>query len=890
MEQERRLKPIYDALEVGNYREALALCNKALKKQPDLHVAKALKAAALERTGRMQEALDVCQELQWIKPTDEATLRTLSMVLRSCGKNEPLVKLYENASKVHPTNENFAVQWFMAHARLLDLKGQQMAALALNKNFKKSNYMFWAIMSITLQGQKAPAAQAKVLYMLAERMMIKAVSEDKLTNLEELQLYLIILLDQQNREKDALAILDGELGVKTKAIENVELRYLRISLLIKTQQWDTARDAALHILREINSDDWRTFVQLFDTITLSTDAASLAGSERLAEARKCIDELVAKETKNPKRGPFLAQIELEKRVQDITGAKDTVKILELLVAYFEIFGSKSCCFEDLQGYVSWLSKDDSLGFCAKLREIKGDKAETAKDTQVQINITRFERFAGKHSTLNFAEKYAQVNALWKLYEDALPLGKDLEETERQYGDDYAIMASHILIDLHKETKSYTPLLNAAFILEHALKASKHNYQMKLLLIRIYSILGAFNCACNIYGTMSIRHVQHDTMSHYVMDRALNYGQVNEALNQLYEGHQIYHSNESETPEMILQAYKYSTFSKIPEFIEFHTRLENSLQKVIADRELIRLEFLKEEDSVARTVQYLQELEVEQLQFDANFRETRIDNRDKTVMLNWNPKDQPTVEQQTLPAPRPGCYWTSLFTTIPRVLKIMAHGQAPDETWETLLTEMAAVVQSDAGKLELTAEEIKLAEVMQKYAEVYKQVYSSFGSSEAPTEAITAAKEKLVQLGKLVKREANVRSTGVIPWSSFHALTSSVELVAYLNVANHALQNVISVKAGKKATYKPLLKQLDEFMNSCRQVLQGVQTDISALRNIAKSDRLRTGLMYELCDESSLDFVRSPNHRSLIEEVVLKVGSSWSSSLVCLQQQAQSRMI
>jgi len=29
-----------DAMEVGNYREGIQLCNKALKKQPDLHIAK----------------------------------------------------------------------------------------------------------------------------------------------------------------------------------------------------------------------------------------------------------------------------------------------------------------------------------------------------------------------------------------------------------------------------------------------------------------------------------------------------------------------------------------------------------------------------------------------------------------------------------------------------------------------------------------------------------------------------------------------------------------------------------------------------------------------------------------------------------------------------------
>jgi N-terminal acetyltransferase B complex non-catalytic subunit len=53
-----------------------------------------------------------------------------------------------------------------------------------------------------------------------------------------------------------------------------------------------------------------------------------------------------------------------------------------------------------------------------------------------------------------------------------------------------------------------------------------------------------------------------------------------------------------------------------EFIEFQSRLENSLQKMIADREMIRLEFLKE-DSVSRAITWLQELEIGNLKYDGN---------------------------------------------------------------------------------------------------------------------------------------------------------------------------------------------------------------------------------------------------------------------------------
>ena len=45
--------------------------------------------------------------------------------------------------------------------------------------------------------------------------------------------------------------------------------------------------------------------------------------------------------------------------------------------------------------------------------------------------------------------------------------------------------------------------------------------------------------------MAIKNIQHDTMSHFITDRATTFGLFNEALAQLYNAHEIYHSNEAE---------------------------------------------------------------------------------------------------------------------------------------------------------------------------------------------------------------------------------------------------------------------------------------------------------------------------------------------------------
>ena len=62
-----------------------------------------------------------------------------------------ICKLYENAVKREPSNEELLSHLFMAHVRIGDYKKQQQAAMQLYKVKPKNPYYFWAIMSIVMQ-------------------------------------------------------------------------------------------------------------------------------------------------------------------------------------------------------------------------------------------------------------------------------------------------------------------------------------------------------------------------------------------------------------------------------------------------------------------------------------------------------------------------------------------------------------------------------------------------------------------------------------------------------------------------------------------------------------------------------------------------------------------
>ncbi|KAJ3119284.1 N-alpha-acetyltransferase 25, NatB auxiliary subunit, partial [Irineochytrium annulatum] len=139
-----RVNAVLTQIENFNYKQALVLANKALKKQndsataplkvkivrfghrkSDVFVVKALKAYSLDRLGRLDEALAVCQEVTKVGTTDDIALQAMSRVLGRAGKYSDIATLYENALKQYPANEEFANHWFMSLVKVDDYKRLQ---------------------------------------------------------------------------------------------------------------------------------------------------------------------------------------------------------------------------------------------------------------------------------------------------------------------------------------------------------------------------------------------------------------------------------------------------------------------------------------------------------------------------------------------------------------------------------------------------------------------------------------------------------------------------------------------------------------------------------------------------------------------------------------------
>jgi len=652
---ERAVNNIYEAIYNENYRLALNLSNKALKKFHNDPAVNAMKSLALIKLGKYEEAEELARSVLEKKPVDETILQALNLTFKDLQKYDEIVELFQNAYEADPSNEEFANQYFMAITRINNYDLQKQTALKLNKVFSNSNvnkkgkYFCWAIMSLILQGRYQKDAPKALLTRLSEQMVLKAIEKDFITDYEGLFMYLTILIDQE-RYKEALDVLNGDLGSKCIKIET-ERNRLNIELNHKTRQWEQLIKVCQSIIENNDHDNFTCFYNIIDALFILIEENVLAidylNNETFINTYDWIKKIQEEELKNGaskiKRAPFIAEIELEKKIINMTGIA-VEKHKNILIDYIKKFGDKYCCFEDLLPYIDMLNSNEILdNFRSELNSLIKTDDMTVNDIQRNINIEKINYYLG-YNINNEDEMKEYVKKLVKLYEETLPFGTKLEDTERQFGDDYLVIAAAILIDNYKSANKICYLYEAIAILERGLEKSKFNFQFKIILMRLYSILGDAFRTTELSKSLNLRSIQFDTLSFLYTEGldSLNLTQIPLQIYNLYLS--IYKSNHIETPDVITQAYKNETYSKIIEILDFYHKLNNSIQQVLFHQQIIRLETLQAFNTVNKANDYLSSISDKFIDISENYLSQCTDNRDYKVFAHWK-NETTTLEQK-----------------------------------------------------------------------------------------------------------------------------------------------------------------------------------------------------------------------------------------------------
>ncbi|KAI9486220.1 MAG: N-acetyltransferase B complex non catalytic subunit-domain-containing protein [Benjaminiella poitrasii] len=871
---EKKLRPLYEALDEGQNKIALQHCAKLLKKSPDWPLVKALKALVLVRTGKEEESLELCEQVKRVIPTDEPTLQAVTMALKELGQHSVIVELYENAANQQPKNEEFANHWFMAMVRNNDFKGQQAAAVKLHRLFKHNKYLFWAIMSLALQS-------TSLAYVLAERMMAKAREEGRLQEVEHMRLYLLILMDQK-KNSEALQLLEDDAPLTQKALRDPEIRQIKSELFRDNQQWQQTLEMSQAAL-ESEADDWFHWLAYFEAM----DALSEEKVVREAEALVARSQRTVLDSKVLKRGPFLAELELDDRLRKV-GQRSKEDVLNHALAYFERFGSKNCAFEDLYSYVSFLEPERAKTWIEKVKATiheADNKAAKIKNVHKQVNVRKLERFLGLHAATNIQEAVELVDALWAQYLDALPLGEGLKKTEMQYGDEFAILASHLLLDLYHQQKECSYLIQAISLLESALKKSIHNFQIKLILVRMYTMLGVYKRPFEIYRTMEIKQIQFDTMIHYFTDRFASLGCIDELEDILHESLLIYKSNEVETPEMLVKAYQYGTFSKIQEFIEFRRRLDTSLQHAITQIEIARLDYLHSSFQTKYAVQFFQEIDTNQFTVtDKDY----SDNRDFRVFLNYNGQDRPTAEELCKPVQTTSSSseWVQIMSIILHILSVVCETKKSGRDLNQLSDKLKALLEREEVRKQLSESEFWLARYVSDLTQALILMKTSKDATGELKNATGILENHVSKIDAFLEKN--------ISWNVFHQISTSLEAFNYGSVLIEMMNRTLGLnskdakrKAVEKAKSDPQMAAFVQLQESSKKSLQETQT-------IARSgkDLFRAQLQRKLCkDVLESDYVVRylKEQPSLVHDYVKLMIQSWSLSSTRLSEEIDRRV-
>ncbi|GAB0092928.1 Phagocyte signaling-impaired protein [Sergentomyia squamirostris] len=649
---ERRLRPIYDSLEAGNNKKALQEADKVLKKNPSMQCARALKALALLRLGRDEESEAIVKILAEEEICDDPTLQVMTFCYRESDQLDKICSMYQNAVKLSPKNEEILSHLFMAYVRINDYQSQQTVALQLYKLRPKNPYYFWAVMSIVLQALRGPDRENKtkreVLLALCQRMVDKLINEDRLEAEQDVQLYISIL---QYREKyqEALDFLEGAVCKKFYPSAPVSIK---IELLTNLKKW-VDLNLLMKELLDDNRDRWDYYKIYIGSCFELEDDKEMAITECTDHTMEMTHEFICSMMEGEKkvRGPYLARLELHRLMRERN--RDPVPLLgeyiELLVEYFLLFGDKTCCALDIKMFLEYLPVHERPGFASRLIVECGISStalpQNKEQMQKHICSLQISRYVGVHAILGTEHLVALHTALSLHYEHGVSaFMQNVMPSEIGPSDPYALLAVHVMYDLSQRTNSSKHLVEALCLLQYLLSNSPMNFHAKLLALKVYHYLGCGIGAVKIYETLDIKHIQLDSMGfiHCALLPTLGLPSIAKPL---YDATlKFFTTSLKDSVEYLAMSYKFGSFSKLQEFMDFRDKLANSLHYSIISVEAILMEIAGYCGTLGHNL--------------SNFRSMRIhpdedkikwdhltDNRDLAVVVRWDPTSVTTDDAE-----------------------------------------------------------------------------------------------------------------------------------------------------------------------------------------------------------------------------------------------------
>eukprot|EP00798_Chlamydomonas_sp_ICE-L_P022020 gene22020-29080_t len=502
---ERRVRPIYDALDARNFKNALKLANAALEKYPRNCMLMGLKAISLQRSSKEDEANKLCDDLVAARPWDEASLHPLMIVLKDTHRFSDIITLYENACERDPSNVDLLRSLFSSYVRILNSAKQQhcnevddeLQPNGYPMGGGSGSYVWWVVLSIVLQARSSfrggsSAMDPMKLLQLAESMITRQAGKDgKLESFEALIVYVDVLMAQgksqfadcvsgalgeaasmpEGKSQLALDCVSGALGEAASMPE--ERTHLRAVLSMMVGDLSGAASLLEGMLMD-NADDWTSLMLYMDCMlpgsAVNMDAARSAvskpnslqpDSSLLRLSGGLFRELTVAVPAGDASTTFsldaadgyknvLALLEKLVALVEKPSEDPSVRKLTMRGAYIGKHGYLVSCATDLRVYTSQLSSEASAWLATKLQEHASTLGSSAAEGSNQEQVKTLRREVCAHQLLDdlgmplFSTASSAVEhavSLMQRYVAVQPLYKGLDDRERGPADELPVLAA-----------------------------------------------------------------------------------------------------------------------------------------------------------------------------------------------------------------------------------------------------------------------------------------------------------------------------------------------------------------------------------------------------------------------------------------------------------------
>lgn len=193
-----------------------------------------------------------------------------------------------------------------------------------------------------------------------------------------------------------------------------------------------------------------------------------------------------------------------------------------------------------------------------------------------------------------------------------------------------------MYDLALRLRSSERLVEALCLLNYLLSNSPSNFHAKLLCLQIYHHIGCSYGAQKMYESLNFKFIQLDSMGYLHSARLAASGMPVLAKSVFEPTLKFFTNSHKEGHEYISMCYKYGSFSKLQEFMDFHERLSHSFQYSMTSVDALVLELVCMSGTLDQNLNAFKFLQIDSDRDNIEWSKIK-DNRDLSVIVRWDPK-------------------------------------------------------------------------------------------------------------------------------------------------------------------------------------------------------------------------------------------------------------